>query len=413
MSFLVLVLAASVTGCNADGTTPSPQVLVIPEEVSDPVISLGNNQFSMDLYDAVTADGGSGNVFFSPLSISSALAMTYVGARGETAQEMDRVLHYGIPAEEIGEAFKPFIENLATGEPLGEGGSEPFTLSIANGLWVQEGFGLLEEYRRTVSEYFGAAIENLDFQGDPEGARGTINDWVAEKTMEKILDLIPPGILEPDTRVVLTNAVYFKASWDKPFEEALTYDAPFRLIDGPPVDAPMMHQTEFFDYVSTEGCSAVELLYAGGGASMLIILPDGDVRDFQQDLDFGMVQTIRSRMSRVNLALEMPRFEFTASLQLGSTLSAMGMPSAFGGGADFSGITGSPDLFISEVVHKAFVKVDEAGTEAAAATAVVMNITAMPPPPVQMSINRPFIFLIIDRDTEAIVFMGRVMDPTG
>jgi serpin B len=408
---MVMILMAVASGCSAEDTLPSPQVQPLPEDISTSTISRGNNQFALELYGAVSSEGGSGNIFFSPLSISSALAMTYSGARGQTAEEMNDVLHYGLSPENVGRAYGPFMDALGTGESTGEGSSEPFTLSIANGLWVQDGFQLLEEYRQEVTRYFDAALENLDFQSDAEGARQTINEWVAEKTMDRITDLVPPGILTPDTRVVLTNAVYFKASWDKPFEESLTRDGPFRLADGPAVQVPMMRQTEFFDYVSTEGCSAVELVYAGGGASMLILLPDGDIDEFQTDLDAALLETIRNRMSRVNISLTMPRFEFSATLQLGGTLSSMGMPTAFDGGADFSGFTGYPDLFISEVMHKAFVKVDEAGTEAAAATAVVMNITAMPPPPVEMNVNRPFLFFIMDRETDAIVFMGRVMDP--
>ncbi|MBN2587719.1 MAG: serpin family protein [Candidatus Fermentibacteraceae bacterium] len=411
LSSMVLMMMAVVSGCSAEETQPSPQARPVPEEVSHPSIARGINQFALDLYGTVCADDGSGNIFFSPLSISSALAMTYAGAGGQTALEMNDVLHYGLSPENVGRAFQPFIEALGTGEETGGGSREPFTLSIANGLWVQEGFQLLEDYRRQVALYFDAALENLDFQGDPEGSRRTINDWVADKTMDRILDLIPPGILGPDTRVVLTNAVYFKASWDKPFEEALTSEGRFLVADGSTVEVPMMRQTEFFDYVSTEGCSAVELLYSGGGASMLILLPDGDIDVFQQDLDADVLETIRNRMSRVNLFITMPKFEFAGTMQLGGVLGSMGMETAFGGGADFSGFTGSPDLYISEVMHKAFVKVDESGTEAAAATAVVMNLTAMPEPPVEMNINRPFLFFIFDRETDAIIFMGRVMDP--
>lgn len=409
---LCMVLSAS-SGCSSETVPPAPEPLPVEQgPFGGEGVSQGNNRFAMELYGMACQADQTSNIFFSPLSISSALAMTYAGARGQTAEEMNDVLHFGTEPGDIGEEFAVLLGSMSSGTLQGADSGEPFTLSIANGLWVADGFALLPSYVQEMQSRFDAAVENLDFIGAPEASRETINGWIADKTLDRITNLIPSGMLDQETRVVLTNAVYFKASWDKPFEEAVTSDGRFMLADGSATVVPMMTQTEFFDYVSTEGCSAVELPYAGGGASMLILLPDGDIESFQQDLDTGKLTTIRSRMSRVNILLTMPRFEFTRSMQLGQILREMGMEMPFQGSADFSGITGQPNLYISEVMHKAFVKVDEEGTEAAAATAVIMNITAMPPPPVEMTVNRPFIFLIIDEQTGSIVFMGRVMDPS-
>lgn len=412
LSAMTVILLIIVSGCLAENSALLLEAQPITDEHAVQNLVKGNNEFAMDLYEKVCDIQESDNIFFSPYSISSALGMTYNGARGQTAVDMALVLHFTLPVEAVNRAFHSLTETLSSGDLLGAESGHPFTLSISNGLWVQNGFSLLEDYVAEVTRYYSAAVRNLDFIDDSEHSREIINDWVAESTMNKIMDLIPPGVLKEDTRVVLTNAVYFKASWRRPFDERATFDAPFTLIDGSEIDVPMMKQTEHFNFVSTEGCSAVELDYAEGNAGMLILLPDGDIREFQKDLDADMLETIRRRLSSCNVSLSMPRFEFSRSMQLSQILKTLGMESAFGGGADFSGFTGSPDLFISEVLHKAFVKVDEEGTEAAAATAVIMGLTAMPAQPVEMNLNRPFMFFILDTETGSIVFMGRLMDPS-
>jgi len=406
------MLIVLTSGCPAIENQPEAEDPIVPAAEAVANVVTGNNQFALDLFGEVCNSQESDNIFFSPYSISSALGMTYAGAEGQTAMEMADVLHFTIPSGAINGAFHSITGILSSSDAGRSGSEDTFTLSISNGLWVQDGFDLLDSYISEVTEYYSAAVRNLDFSGDPEGSRVTINEWVAQKTMEKIENLIPEGVLTEDTRLVLTNAVYFKAAWTSQFDERATSDAPFNLSDGSTIDVPMMNQTEYFNYVSTEGCSAVELGYEGGSASMLILLPDGNIQDFQRDLDAGKLETIRRRLSSCNVSLSMPKFEFSRSMQLGEILRTLGMETAFGGGADFSGITGGTDLFISNVVHKAFVKVDEEGTEAAAATAVVMNLTAMPAEPVQLTINKPFIFFILDRETGTIVFMGKVMDPS-
>ena len=412
LSVILIILLATGSSCSADENLAVPEARSVPEAEAVQELVLGNNEFAMDLFKNVCGSQESDNIFLSPYSISSALGMTYAGARGQTAGEMAEVLHFTLPVEAINRAFYSLTEALSSDENSGSDSGDSFTLSISNGLWVEAGFSLLDEYVAEVTRYYSAAVRNLDFINDSEGSRETINDWVAERTMNRIQNLIPEGALNEDTRVVLTNAVYFKASWSKPFDERSTADAPFSLAGGSTIDVPMMNQTEFFNYAATEGCRAVELNYAAGNASMLILLPDGDIEEFQQGFSADMLQTIRRRLSSCNVTLSMPKFEFSRSMPLSRLLRELGMESAFGRGADFSGFTGSPDLFISEVLHKAFVKVDEAGTEAAAATAVIMALTAIPQEPLQMIIDSPFMFFILDRESGSILFMGRVMDPS-
>jgi serpin B len=240
----------------------------------------------------------------------------------------------------------------------------------------------------------------------------TINDWVAEQTEDRIEDLIPPGVLGAATRLVLTNAIYFNAAWAQPFEASATQDEAFHLLDGGQVTVPMMHQTESFGYLAGDGYQAVELPYEGHELSMVILLPDeGGFEAFEAGLDAAQVEAILQETSDRQVALALPRFEFEAQFSLADTLGAMGMPDAFSDQANFSGMTGTRDLFISAVIHKAFVAVDEEGTEAAAATAVVMVEGAMPAEPLEVRVDRPFLFLIRDIQTGTVLFLGRVMDP--
>jgi len=253
----------------------------------------------------------------------------------------------------------------------------------------------------------------LDFASALEESRVTINNWVSEQTEGRIEDLIPQGALDPLTVLVLTNAIYFNAAWAEPFEEKLTEEGTFHLLDGGEVTVPMMRQTKSFGYAEGEGYQAVELPYDGWELSMVILLPQaGEFESFEGALDAGRVDGIVDDLVHRQVALTMPKFEFESGFSLKDALAALGMPDAFTGAADFSGMTGERDLFISEVLHKAFVSVDEAGTEAAAATAVVMTKMGMPEEPVEVSMDRPFIFLIRDVETGAILFVGRVIDPS-
>jgi serpin B len=372
----------------------------------------GNSAFAFELYQALKEQEG--NLFYSPYSISLALAMTYAGARGETAQQMADTLQFLLEQERLHPAFNWLDAELATrGEGAQGKDGEGFRLNIVNAIWGQNDYEFLPAFLDVLAENYGAGLRILDFITEAEKSRVTINDWVSDQTEGRIEDLIPPGAIDEWTRLVLTNAIYFNAAWAYTFNEKMTADGPFYLFDGGQVTVPMMKQTESFGYTEGEGYQAVELLYDGGELSMVILLPEaGNFEAFEEGLQAQQVSNIIIGLQPTEVALTMPKFEFDSEFSLKDILAGMGMPVAFTEDADFSGMTGNPELFISDVVHKAFVAVDEAGTEAAAATAVIMKLTAVPPPPMEVTLDRPFIFLIRDIDTGAILFVGRVLNPS-
>jgi len=380
---------------------PSEQALLVE----------GNSAFAFELYQALK--GEEGNLFYSPYSISLALAMTYAGARGETAEQMADTLQFILEQARLHPAFNWLDAELARRGEGAEGkDGEGFRLNIVNAIWGQKDYEFLSDFLDVLAENYGAGLRILDFITETEKSRLIINDWVYNQTEECIEDLIPPGAIGELTRLVLTNAIYFNAAWKYPFDEDMTADGPFYLLDGGQVIVPMMKQTESFGYTEGEGYQTVELRYDGGELSMVILLPEaGKFEAFEETLNAQQVDAIINDLQYTEVALTMPRFEFDSEFSLKDTLAGMGMPVAFSSGADFSGMTGNPELFISDVVHKAFVAVDEAGTEAAAATAVIMELTAVPEPPVEVTLDHPFIFLIRDIDTGAILFVGRVMHP--
>jgi serpin B len=370
----------------------------------------GNSAFAFDLYQALR-EQESGNFFYSPFSISIALAMTWAGARGKTEQEMADVLHFTLPQERLHPAFNALDLELAR---RGQGKKgQGLRLHLANAIWGQRGYRFLPQFLDTLARNYGAGLRLLDFKGDPERARKVINDWVSERTEGRIQDLIPKGVIDFLTRLVLTNAIYFKAAWAEPFDKNLTSDGPFYLLDGSQVIVPMMQQTTELGYMKGDGFQVVELPYEGGEVSMVIFLPDmGRFEEFERSLNAKQVEEILGKLEYPEVTLKMPRFRVESAFKLAQTLAAMGMPSAFQPGeADFSGMDGTRTLYISAVLHKAFVSVDEAGTEAAAATAVVAKKTALPSIRVEVTVNRPFIFLIRDRLTGTILFVGRVVNP--
>ncbi len=370
----------------------------------------GNSAFAFDLYQELR--GAEGNLFYSPYSISLALAMTYGGARGETEEQMANALRFSLPQNQLHPAFNALALELdSRGEGAEGRDGEGFRLNIVNAIWGQLDYEFLAEFLDLLAVNYGAGLRVLDFIGAPEESRLTINDWVSDQTEGRIEDLIPAGLITIWTRLVLTNAIYFNAAWEYPFEEDMTEDGTFYRLDGGEVTVPMMRQTESFGYAEGDGYQAVELPYDGGELSMVILLPaSGRFESFEEALDAAQVDGIIGSLEHRQVSLTMPKFEFDSSFSLRDTLSAMGMPVAFSMSADFSGMTVNPELFIAEVVHKAFVSVDEAGTEAAAATAVMVPI-AMPPEPAEVTIDRPFIFLIRDIETGAILFVGRTLDP--
>ena len=413
---LGLVLLTGLSACSqppSGGMVSSDK----PRETGDPgqadlaALVDGNNAFAFDLYSALK--GEQGNLFYSPYSISQALAMTFGGARDTTEKEMASTLHFTLPQGSLHTAFNSLDQQLkARGQGAKGKDGKGFRLNVVNAIWGQAGYSFLPAYLDLLAQDYGAGLRTLDFRAAPEAGRQTINKWVAEQTEQRIKDLIPGGSIDPLTRLVLTNAIYFNAAWADNFEKSATQPAPFHLLDGSTVDVPMMHQTERLGYASGQGYQAVSLPYDGRELEMVVLLPEeGKFAQFEKSLDAGRAGSIIKDIAPKQVALSLPGFKFESEFSLGKTLSGMGMPLAFSSQADFSGMTGNRDLSISEVVHKAFVGVDEAGTEAAAATAVIMRATAMPAMPQEVTVDRPFIFLIRDIQTGSVIFVGRVVNP--
>ena len=371
----------------------------------------GSTAFAFVLYQALGASG-TGNLFYSPYSISIALAMAQAGARGDTLSQINQVLHFSLPGETLHQAFNALQLDLANrARNADQPDQNDFSLNIANATWGQAGYQFLPTYLDVLAENYGAGMRLVDFKTDPEKARQLINDWVAQQTAQKIPDLIPAGQLDAMTRLVLTNAIYFKAAWESTFAEKSTTSDTFTNLDGKQVKTPMMRQQASFDYTKGNGYQAVRLPYSADKLSMLVILPDaGKFTDFEKSLTPAQLDTIRKNLASATLNLSLPKFKYTSSFALGDTLQKMGLKDAFNpSAADLSGMDGTRNLSISSVLHKAYVNVDENGTEAAAATAVVIGVTSMPVDVIDFKIDRPFIFLIQDNQTGSILFMGRVV----
>ena len=425
---ICLTTAALLTACGeGQGSTAvssevrSDRERAAPSALDTEVAGLvdGNSAFAFDLYRAL--GGQRGNLFYSPHSISIALSMTYAGAGGQTASQMGDTLHFRLSQDRLHPAFNALAQQLASrGEPTRDGAGEGFRLNIVNAVWGQQDHDFLEPFLDVLAESYGAGVRPVDFKVAPEESRLAINDWVAENTEDRIRDLIPPDVINKLTRMVLTNAIYFNASWRYPFHESNTRERPFYLLDGDVVQVPMMSTEKEFLYASGDGYQAVDLPYVGHELSMTVIVPDrGRFAEFEDSLDSVLVDRLVEGFESRYVTLDLPRFEFESQFRLGETLRSMGMSNAFDpAAADFSGmdgrscLAGDPEcLFIREVVHKAFVSVDEAGTEAAAATGVVMQVESAAPEPVSVTVDRPFIFLIRDLETDAILFIGRVEEP--
>lgn len=370
----------------------------------------GDNEFAFDLYRSLRTR--SGNLFYSPYSISLALAMTYAGARGETETQMADALHF-LPQERLHPAFNALDLQLAE---RGKAPSEeitPLQLNIANAVWAEQTYPFLQSFLDTIALNYGAGVRLADFINEYEPVRQEINRWVSDQTEDKINDLLPEGMLDSDTRMALVNAIYFKADWLSPFDADSTRDAPFHLLDGSEVDVPTMIQEAFIPYAKGDGWQAIELAYQGETAAMDIIVPDeGRFEEVESSLDAGTVSTMLESLQPASVQLALPKFKFESEFDLGDRLAGLGMTDAFDPDrADFSGMTERNDLYISAVLHKAFVAVDEKGTEAAAATAVIVDVASAQLSDVTLTIDRPFIFLIRDIPTGQILFLGRVLDP--
>ncbi|MCK4307062.1 serpin family protein [candidate division WOR-3 bacterium] len=362
----------------------------------------GNNMFALELYTELKEQEG--NLFFSPYSISTALAMTYAGARGNTEKQMAEVLHFELSQKCLHPTFHSLISQL---NAQGKG----YQLNIANALWGQKGYGFLEEFLELTKANYGAGLNEVDFVRDAESARKTINAWVEEQTKDKIKDLIKPGILDALTVLVLTNAIYFKGNWASQFKKKETKDSKFYVRANKTVKVPMMYQKEKFKYMETDGFQAIELPYVDNELSMVILLPkkrEGLV-ELENSLNVDSLNKWLGNLRKQEVTIYLPKFKMTSEFRLEEVLASMGMPDAFSGQADFSGMIGRKELFISAVIHKAFVDVNEEGTEAAAATAVVMAKGTVPV--FRFRADHPFIFLIRDISSGSILFLGRVVNP--
>ncbi len=370
----------------------------------------GNSAFAMELYAQLKTQDG--NLFFSPYSLSSALGMTYAGARGNTAAEMKGALHFTGGHQGTHPAFAALQDRLNQVQDAGH-----VELAVANSLWPHKSYPFLPEYLALVKIRYDAEITPLDFAADTEGARQTINRWVEGKTRDKIQDLIAPGNLDPLTRLVLVNAIYFKGKWANSFKPERTAPGDFFVSPDAAVKIPMMSQTHRFPYAEFDDCQILQLPFVGNEVSMLVLLPkdrDG-LGGIEARLTPDLLAIWRERLAEREVHVFLPKFKMTwGAVRLNGSLQALGMVDAFSNTkADFSGMDGRPDwLYVGWVLHKAFVEVNEEGTEAAAATAVGMKHRSIPQPPPEFRADHPFLFWIQDDRTGSLLFLGRMADPS-
>lgn len=372
----------------------------------------GNTTFALNLYQQLAAADPQANLFFSPYSISTALGMTYMGARGQTATEMAATLHFGKPQTEVPADFAALEQRLAA---IAKGGK--VVLNTANSLWHQQGDHFREEFLEVGRKSFGAEVAGVDFAKDTEGARVKINRWVAGKTADKIPELLERDSLDRSTRLVLCNAIYFKGDWARQFSAKATQPADFFVTPEQKSTVPMMSQKLKLRHAVLDGFSLLELPYQGGDLAMVVLLPEAK----------DGLQALEGKLSGINLpawlasldqareaeaVVQIPKFKLSSAFGLGKPLAALGMPSAFNRAADFSGMDGTRELYISAVVHQAVVEVNEQGTEAAAATAVVIARKSAPIATPIFRADHPFLFLIREKQTGNILFLGRMMNPT-
>ena len=393
----------------------------VKENMNNKMIVDGNNKFALELFAKLQSTKG--NLFFSPYSISTALAMAHAGARNETESQMAGVLHFPVSVnrktdsssksspdrQQFPLAFGKIIQDLNN-----RGHKGGYTLTVANALWGQKNYGFREEFLGLIETSYDGGLNEVDFVRAAEAARKTINAWVGKKTNDKIRNLISEGVLDSMTRLVLTNAIYFKGNWARQFKENRTKDAHFTLADGRKIDVAMMNQKADFGYMETDTFQGLELPYVDEELSMVILLPKkfDALDEFEKTLTLKNLTQWLAKIHKREVVVFVPKFKMTSQFSLASVLNSMGMKDAFSSNADFSGINGKRDLFISAVIHKAYVEVNEEGTEAAAATGVVMRLTSIGPAPIPVfRADHSFLFLIRDNLTGSILFIGRVANP--
>jgi serpin B len=407
--FILLVVAAIIAGCSVKRGEQGESVSPVPPVEPISIISTedGNNLFALDLYAKLREEPG--NLFFSPYSISTALAMTYAGARGETEKQMAKTLHFVLPEGKLHNALSRLQRDL---NERGKKGA--YELTVSNALWGQKGYGFLKDFLGIIASNYEGGFNEVDFASDAESVRQTINKWVEDKTNGKIKDLIGPGILDKFTRLVLTNAIYFKGNWAKQFDGNKTEESSFTLLNGEKINVSMMNQRAEFNYMETEGVQGIELPYTDDELSMFIFLPkkfDG-LGDLEKSLTLENLSDWMEQFSKREVIVSVPKVRMTNQVSLVDVLRSMGMQDAFSMKADFSGMDGTKDLYISAVIHKAFVDMNEEGTEAAAATAVILRLKSAPVKAPIFRADHPFLFLIRDNKSGSILFMGRLTDPS-
>ncbi|MFZ6677174.1 serpin family protein [Undibacterium sp. Tian12W] len=426
---LALVSACGGAGTAATATTPDtskPQAVStakssltrnIAPQASDADLAAavaGNTEFALKILPLLDPQGDS-NLVYSPYSLTLALEMAAAGAKGDTLTGMEKALAFQLQQSRLQPALNRLDLLLAdkTSTAAKPNAQLP-NLNIANALWAQQGYSLQSSYLDALSVNFGAAVNLQDFVGAAEPSRLTINNWVADQTQQKIKDLIPAGGVSSQTRVVLTNAIWFKSDWAQPFTKEATKNQDFTDRKGSVKNLPFMNLTSNFPYVQGKGYQAVELPYIDNKLAMLVVAPDaGKFDSFIQGLSSTTINDITTGLKDNYIALSMPKFNFSASPTMNSSLNTLGMGAAFDASkADFSGISGNRELSISGVMHKAFINVDEKGTEAAAATGVLIGVTSINvTQPLKLTLDRPFLFMIRDRQTGLIIFMGKLMNP--
>lgn len=423
MAIFRLRLVAALVFVSSACTPPPPGELVgssrqritaaAPQADLDAAIA-GNTDFALDLYRTMTS-GKDGNLFISPHSISLALSLAYAGSGGATTAAFEHTLHIGLPQPQYHRAMNDLDRQLRSrGQGAKAADGQPFRLDVANQLFAQKGFTFEQPYLDTLAQEYGAGVRLMDFVAKPDPSRVSINTWVGQVTEGKIKDLLAEGIITSDTRAVLVNAIYFNAAWAKRFDPKSTHPAPFHAIDGTTPSVDMMSDAAMAGRLATvDQVDVVSLPYDGQQLSLVIMMPPQQgLATFEQGLSAAKIGSLVTALHPATLRLTMPKFELRTAESLSTALKSLGLAGAFGEGGDFSTMSKAAQLGISDVVHQAFVKVSESGTEAAAATAVVIGVTsAVAEPNPVVVIDRPFVFAIRDDATGAIVFLGRVVKP--
>jgi serpin B len=425
-SLLAAVPAAVSLGCAGEQpqSTGTPVTADVPRDTSPQVAAgaeaalvAGNTGFAFDLYHGLSTTDTTGNLFYSPYSVSLALAMTYAGAAGTTATQMASALQLTLPASSLNPAFDA-LDLAIQAKPAGATGAngQPFAIDLADSLWGDHSVVFDQSFVDTLAADYGASLRTVSFVDQPTQAEAAINAWVASETDDTIDPLLAPGTITSDTRFVIVNAVYFNASWASSFEKQLTKPGTFTRADGSAVQTPMMSSSSVATaYAKGANWQAVELPYSGDTTSMVVVLPDaGAYAAVEQGLSGAFFTSVTAALrSNTTIDLQMPSFKIHGpTVSLVAPLEALGMVAAFQPGADFTAMIPAGDISIADVLHQAFVDVDESGTEAAAATAVIGVLIGGATPSLPVTLDSPFFFFIRDRATNTVLFVGREGDPT-